>query len=145
MSELARRLTRLHHSGPATGESEDWYAVPVSVMNEALAALERAERIEDAVRTWRDDTGAAGKALDAIMAALADAPAPGRKGSGHIEVIRQLAYRGKEGCTSPLCTRLDLRDTSGPCYGWHCARCHEPCSYQGHENCRVATPAKEGR
>jgi len=41
VAELARRLTRLHHSGPATGESEDWYKVPVSVMNEALAALEQ--------------------------------------------------------------------------------------------------------
>jgi hypothetical protein len=53
---------------------------------------------------------------------------------------QMLAYRGKEGCTSPLCTQRD-----GACYGWHCARCDEPCSYQGHEKCpgRADTPGEE--
>ena len=48
-----------------------------------------------------------------------------------------LAYRGKGGCTSMLCTQM-LDDTGTyHCYGWHCSYCDEPCSYQGHR-CDVA-------
>lgn len=43
-------------------------------------------------------------------------------------VGRPLCYRGREGCTDALCTRL-----GDECYGWHCATCHEPTSPQGHD------------
>jgi hypothetical protein len=54
------------------------------------------------------------------------------KGDKHrYEVGRQLAYRGKAGCTDVMCTR-------GPgwpetCYGWHCPTCHRPTSMMGHD------------
>ena len=49
----------------------------------------------------------------------------------------RLAYRGKRGCQSVTCTRRDVRAfldgrDDGPCYGWHCANCDGPSSYQGH-------------
>jgi hypothetical protein len=37
------------------------------------------------------------------------------------------AYRGKEDCRDVRCTRMGDR-----CFGWHCAHCHAPSSYQGH-------------
>jgi hypothetical protein len=49
-----------------------------------------------------------------------------------------LAYRGRLGCRSPECTRLPGM-TSG-CYGWHCPRCDQPCSSQGHD-CPGSKPA----
>lgn len=79
---------------------------------------------------------------EALERAAALAAAPGDTQPGALQVIRQLAYRGKEGCTSPLCTRLSLTDSAGSCYGWHCARCDEPCSSQGHD-C-TAAPGEEG-
>jgi hypothetical protein len=42
---------------------------------------------------------------------------------------RLVAYRGKEGCRSVICTRLGDQDR---CYGWHCVTCHAPTSSQGH-------------
>ncbi len=45
-------------------------------------------------------------------------------------VIGPLAYRGKDGCESAVCARMGAG--SGPCYGWHCSYCDEPCSSQGH-------------
>lgn len=51
-------------------------------------------------------------------------------GDGTGPMIGPLAYRGKEGCQSVICTRLQPDSTS--CYGWHCSYCDEPCSYQGH-------------
>jgi hypothetical protein len=58
---------------------------------------------------------------------------------GQPAVRRLLAYRGKEGCRSVVCTR------SGPsarCYGWHCATCDAPCSEQGHD-CPAGTGRRE--
>ncbi len=42
-----------------------------------------------------------------------------------------LAYRGKEGCRSVICTRNP--SVSDRCYGWHCGTCDEPTSFQGHD------------
>jgi hypothetical protein len=52
-------------------------------------------------------------------------------------LIGPLCYQGKEGCESPLCTRFVERLDSGsyevgPCRGYHCSYCDEPCSSQGH-------------
>jgi len=49
-------------------------------------------------------------------------------------VIGPLAYQGKRGCTSMICTRRFFRTdgTFGDCIGWHCSYCDEPCSSQGH-------------
>lgn len=47
-----------------------------------------------------------------------------------------LAYQGKEGCESVLCTVVKT-DEGWRCVGWHCAYCDKPCSYQGH-GCDVA-------
>lgn len=46
---------------------------------------------------------------------------------------RLLAYRGRVGCEDVRCTRMPLADAAGSCYGWHCPRCDQPCSSQGHE------------
>jgi hypothetical protein len=48
---------------------------------------------------------------------------------GRFEIGEQVAYRGKQGCTDPRCTR---RRGDASCFGWHCSRCHGPSSYQGH-------------
>jgi hypothetical protein len=50
---LARTLTRLHHSARGTGEGEDWYQVPVSLMNVALAALQRIPELERRLRSTK--------------------------------------------------------------------------------------------
>lgn len=50
-------------------------------------------------------------------------------------VGEQLAYQGKEDCKDPRCTRLNFMDPESECYGWHCARCDEPCSSHGHCGC----------
>jgi hypothetical protein len=45
------------------------------------------------------------------------------------KLIGPVAYRGKEGCRSVVCTR---RTDDSRCFGWHCTYCDEPTSYQGH-------------
>jgi len=50
------------------------------------------------------------------------------RGTGYVDPIAYLAYKGKDDCDSPVCTRL----SSGHCVGWHCANCDEPSSHQGH-------------
>lgn len=45
VAKLRRQLTRLHHSARGTGEGEDWYQVPVSLMNVALAVLDDNARL----------------------------------------------------------------------------------------------------
>ena len=45
--------------------------------------------------------------------------------------IGPLAYRGKVGCMSVTCPRLRTAGPDIACYGWHCAYCDAPCSYQG--------------
>ena len=37
-------------------------------------------------------------------------------------------------CTNPFCTRI-----GGRCVGWHCPRCGEPVSSQGHKTCGSST------
>lgn len=49
------------------------------------------------------------------------------------ELGPKVAYRGKVGCQSVICTRRP--DWPDRCYGWHCPICHEPTSYQGHWPC----------
>lgn len=39
-----------------------------------------------------------------------------------------LAYQGSETCTDIRCTR-----NNGKCISYHCAKCDEPCSSQGHK------------
>ena len=46
-----------------------------------------------------------------------------------------LAVQGQEGCMSVLCRREFIDGEPGPCLGWHCAKCGEPSSYQGHVKC----------
>jgi hypothetical protein len=51
--------------------------------------------------------------------------------------VRNLAYQGKEGCEDVRCRRFVGKDEDGkwsfgPCLGWHCSVCHEPCSMMGH-------------
>ena len=60
--------------------------------------------------------------------------------SGKEYVIgEQLAYRGREDCDSPFCTRMGFsydpegNFVQGVCVGWHCPRCDEPCSMMGHD------------
>lgn len=54
----------------------------------------------------------------------------------HLKPIGPLAYRGKKGCTSATCTRLNVRaflaGEEEACFGWHCSYCDEPCSSMGH-------------
>lgn len=50
------------------------------------------------------------------------------------EILEHVAYRGKVGCTDPRCTR-DGNPTR--CFGWHCPKCHESCSIQGHHVCKA--------
>lgn len=50
-------------------------------------------------------------------------------------LVGPLAYRGKLGCVR--CTRMVARRDDGsfefgPCMGWHCSYCDQPCSSQGH-------------
>lgn len=53
-------------------------------------------------------------------------------------LIGPLAYQGKKGCTSPICSRMVLIAADGThkasedCRGYHCSYCDEPCSSQGH-------------
>lgn len=54
-----------------------------------------------------------------------------------------LAYQGKKGCTDLRCTRLPDAEAKGYCFGWHCPRCDEPCSSQGHK-CDVTVTHPEG-
>lgn len=52
-----------------------------------------------------------------------------------------LAVEGREGCTDPRCRRMFYPDGSiGPCMGYHCPRCGEPCSMMGHQKCRSVSP-----
>lgn len=51
-------------------------------------------------------------------------------------LLEQVAYRGKPGCTNPLCTRSPSYPDC--CFGWHCPRCDKPCSSQGHHECEAA-------
>lgn len=55
-----------------------------------------------------------------------------------------LAYRGKDGCRHVLCTRDGRPDALDRCFGWHCPRCHEPCSLQGHD-CTVVIDERPTR
>lgn len=55
------------------------------------------------------------------------------------KIIGPLAYMGKKGCESVICTHLCIgTDENGrpifdeSCRGWHCSYCDEPCSSQGH-------------
>ena len=50
--------------------------------------------------------------------------------SERYRLIAPLAYRGKPGCTSGVCTQMP--GTGDSCYGWHCSYCDEPCGCQGH-------------
>lgn len=45
-------------------------------------------------------------------------------------IIGPVAYQGKEGCRSVICTRR--RGVTDRCFGWHCVYCDAPTSYQGH-------------
>lgn len=57
-----------------------------------------------------------------------------------VEVLGPLAYRGKKGCRSLICTRRSITapiEDDPECYGWHCAYCDAPCGSQGHSNCEV--------
>lgn len=59
---------------------------------------------------------------------------------GDYELGPLLAVEGKEGCTSSRCRRMvehhdDGTYTLGPCMGWHCPVCGEPCSMMGHSGC----------
>lgn len=53
-------------------------------------------------------------------------------------LIGPLAYRGKQGCESSICTRFIGQNEDGShaispdCIGWHCSYCDAPCSSQGH-------------
>lgn len=52
-------------------------------------------------------------------------------------MIGPLAYMGKDGCESSTCRRMFERGDDGtvifgPCMGWHCSYCDEPCSSMGH-------------
>lgn len=48
-------------------------------------------------------------------------------------LVGPLTYRGKVGCTHPMCTRRWIDgEMSADCMGWHCVYCDAPCSYQGH-------------
>jgi hypothetical protein len=51
-------------------------------------------------------------------------------GGKRLVLGRLMAYRGKEGCTSPRCT---VGWSTTHCYGWHCPRCDAPTSMMGHE------------
>lgn len=52
--------------------------------------------------------------------------------SGRTFVIGELlATSGPEDCQDARCSRLD-----GRCVGYHCPRCGEPCSSQGHGLCK---------
>lgn len=44
------------------------------------------------------------------------------------EIGPQIAYAGKDGCESAICTR----DGSGRCRGYHCPFCDEPTGMYGH-------------
>jgi hypothetical protein len=61
-----------------------------------------------------------------------------------VKLVRSLAYMGKEGCEDVRCARSVVlepetgRYTFGPCRGWHCSHCHQPCSSQGHAGCGVS-------
>jgi hypothetical protein len=52
---------------------------------------------------------------------------------GEYQLIGPVAYMGKEGCRSVVCTTTG----DGRCRGWHCCYCDQPCSSQGHR-CDVA-------
>jgi len=60
-------------------------------------------------------------------------------------IIRALAYQGKKGCGSPVCTRYYSAEgvPSGDCIGYHCSYCDEPCGPQGHR-CDASEEAHEG-
>ena len=44
------------------------------------------------------------------------------------DIPELLAVRGERHCDNPLCTRIGAR-----CVGWHCPRCGEATSSQGHD------------
>ncbi len=52
------------------------------------------------------------------------------KSGASYELLESLAYRGRKGCRNPMCTTKGDPDE---CYGWHCPRCHAPCSMVGHK------------
>lgn len=54
-----------------------------------------------------------------------------------LTLLGPVAYAGKEGCEDVRCRRMVERHddgtfTVGPCMGWHCSYCDQPCSSQGH-------------
>lgn len=60
---------------------------------------------------------------------------------GNFEIGPMLAYQGKDGCESTLCRRMVKRSDDGsfligPCLGYHCPICDEPCSMMGHSECQ---------
>lgn len=53
------------------------------------------------------------------------------------KIIGPLAYAGKESCEDVRCRRFVSRNEDGtydfgPCMGWHCSYCDQPCGSQGH-------------
>lgn len=65
-------------------------------------------------------------------------------------VVAPLAYMGKKGCESGLCRRMierldDGTTTWGPCMGWHCSYCDEPCGPMGHRCDAAMTLIEEAR
>ncbi len=50
-----------------------------------------------------------------------------------------VAYRGKEGCRSVICTQPPSDAGWTTCFGWHCGTCDEPTSYQGHDCSKPAS------
>lgn len=60
-----------------------------------------------------------------------------------------LAIQGKDGCDSPFCTRMVRQIAEGewelgPCMGYHCPYCGEPCSMMGHKKCLESDPREVG-
>lgn len=63
---------------------------------------------------------------------------PGDQVGGFMITSGPVAYQGKAGCTSPMCSRLgDI------CVGYHCAICDKPSGIMGHKECRDALEREE--
>jgi len=52
--------------------------------------------------------------------------------------MMMIAYRGKEGCKSTRCTRPPKLQSKS-CFGYHCGKCDQPSSLQGHDKCPILT------
>lgn len=51
---------------------------------------------------------------------------------GGFELQRLVAVQGKEGCTNPMCRRVE---GESHCRGYHCPLCDAPTNMYGHHDC----------